>query len=217
MGPAGSRSRIGIRSSRLRPWQGAGGRCLSASVCWTVEMVVSAGSPWGGVQAGLRVSQGGYECCGISGPGWRGINMLLQFSRGTPGAFKAPCAASQDWSKKPPQPPWAYRRLSGRGGMGLCPLSAAFPRASGSVPPRTCPQVCKWGIESGLTSGMSQSLKFQAVVVEPVLAGSHQPCSEHPGSVKPLSHRRSARHGCVTVILKIKMTPSFKIRLVLMC
>lgn len=101
--------------------------------------------------------------------------------------------------------------------MGLCPLSAAFPRPSGSVLPHTCPQVCKLGIERGFPSGMSQSLKHQAVLTEPVLALSHHRCLEHPGSVKALSQRRSARHGCATVILKIKMTLSFKIRLSLMC
>lgn len=55
-------------------------RRVSASVFWKVEMVLAA---LGGVQAGLGVSQGGCECCGISGPGWRGINVLLQFWRGT--------------------------------------------------------------------------------------------------------------------------------------
>lgn len=190
-------------------------------------VLVSAGSPWGGAQAGLGLSQGGSECCGISGPVWRRINCCCSFGEG-------------HW--EPLKPHWADSQLQERAlccipglvqetsaatlGLqkslwerrdGIVSPFCCFPGASGSVLPLTCPQVCKRGIESALTSGMPQPLKLQAVVTEPVLAQSHHPCSEHPGSVKPLSQRRSARHGCVTVILKIKMTLSFKIRLVLMC
>lgn len=98
----------------------------------------------------------------------------------------------------------------------MCPLSAAFPEPQVLCCPTRVSRCANGGLKVVLTSGMSQSLELQAVI-EAALARSHQPCSEHAGSVKPLSQRRSARHGCVTVILKIKMTLSFKIRLVLMC
>lgn len=55
----------------------------------------------------------------------------------------------------------------GEEGWGCVPFLLLSPE-----PPRV-PR-CKWGIERGLTSGMSQSLKkLQVVVIEPVLAQSH--------------------------------------------
>lgn len=93
---------------RVWSWAGAGsGAGLGSAagrlqwMCPTLSLTQcllgggnGAGEGWqplGRVQAGLRASQGAYECCRISGPVWKGINvLLLQFWRGTPGTFKSP-------------------------------------------------------------------------------------------------------------------------------
>ena len=116
-----------------------------------------------------------------------------------------PCAASQDWSRKPPlQPPGACRRLPGCGEQGWRgwdrgPLSADFPRALGSpqwsvllahLAPRPTQRVpherlCKLRIKSGLASKMLQSWRKTT---------SH--CSEQLGSVKPL-FTEEEREACL--------------------
>lgn len=154
--------------------------------------------------------------------------MLLQFWRGTPGTFKSPSG----WLPAPGKNLVLHPR-TGSGNLcshpGLTEVSLGeegwdyVPFLLPSLDPQVLccptpvPRCANWGLKVVSPSGMSQSLKHQAVLTEPVLALSHHRCLEHPGSVKALSQRRSARHGCATVILKIKMTLSFKIRLSLMC